>query len=171
LLLKKMTKQVPNASSEYAAGRRLLRVAAQQTATDSVTLAKQFVAQGKTAQAAGNSVGLSSASAAVSGSSTHPAEGAAPASSLYLTTAASRARNSCWTMHQAQQNQRLELLVLQVAASTAFQRATGAYAMAAADFAAIGDCVKAFQTAADCRRNANMAVQNGASEALHLCGN
>ena len=56
--------------------------------------------------------------------------------------------------------------MLQVAASTAFQRATGAYAMAAADFAAIGDCVKAFQTAADCRRNANMAVQNGAGGSL-----
>jgi hypothetical protein len=53
--------------------------------------------------------------------------------------------------------------VLQVAASTAYERATGAYAMATADFAAIGDCVRAFQTATDCRNNANMAVQNGAS--------
>jgi hypothetical protein len=56
--------------------------------------------------------------------------------------------------------------LLQVAASTAFQRATGAYAMATADFAAISDCVKAFQTATACRSNANMAVQNGSSERL-----
>ncbi len=59
LLLKKTPMQVPTACYECAAGRRLLRVATQQTATNSVTLAKMFVAQGKTAQAAGNSVGLS----------------------------------------------------------------------------------------------------------------
>lgn len=56
--------------------------------------------------------------------------------------------------------------MLQVAASTAFERATGAYAMAVADFAAIGDCVKAFQTAVSCRNNANMAARNGAGECL-----
>lgn len=59
------------------------------------------------------------------------------------------------------------IVLLQNAASMAFERAAGAYASATADFVAIGDCVSAFQTAASCRRNAVTAVANGSSAQPH----
>jgi hypothetical protein len=57
--------------------------------------------------------------------------------------------------------------VLQVAASAAYRRAAAAAAQATADYAASGDCVQAFQTAAHCRKNANMVAMTGAGKMEH----